>query len=50
VLVALNSAVARLGPERSSALLALVPVLTAALAFLFLSEVPSVVEMSALVV
>ena len=50
VLVALNSAVARLGPERSSALLALVPVLTAALAFLFLSEVPSAVEMSALVV
>lgn len=43
-LVALNHAIARLGPERSSALVALVPALSAALGFLFLGEVPSPAE------
>jgi drug/metabolite transporter (DMT)-like permease len=47
-LVALNHAISRLGPERSSALVALVPVLTAALALLLLGEVPSTAEILAL--
>lgn len=46
-LVALNHAIARLGAERSCALVALVPVLSAALALVFLGEVPSAVEVSA---
>jgi drug/metabolite transporter (DMT)-like permease len=37
-LIALNHAVARLGPERSSALVALVPALSAVLGLLFLGE------------
>ena len=45
-LVALNHAIARLGPERSSALVGLVPALSAALGFLFLGEVPSPVEIA----
>lgn len=48
-LIALNHAVARLGPERSSAMVALVPVLSAVLAFVFLSEVPSSAEIGAFV-
>ena len=48
-LIALNHAISRLGAERSSALVALVPVLTAGLAFVFLGEVPSAVEIAALV-
>jgi drug/metabolite transporter (DMT)-like permease len=46
-LIALNHAIARLGAERSSALLALVPVLSAVLALLFLGEVPSGAEVAA---
>jgi len=49
-LIALNQAISRLGAERSSALVALVPVLTAVLALLFLGEVPSTAEMAAFVV
>jgi drug/metabolite transporter (DMT)-like permease len=49
-LVALNQAIARLGAERSSALIALVPVLTALLALAFLGEVPSPIEVAALLV
>ena len=45
-LVALNHAIARLGPERSSAMVALVPALSAALGFLFLGEVPSPAEIA----
>jgi drug/metabolite transporter (DMT)-like permease len=48
-LIALNHAISRLGAERSSALVALVPVLTAGLALVFLGEVPSTVEMAAFV-
>jgi drug/metabolite transporter (DMT)-like permease len=48
-LIALNHAISRLGAERSSALVALVPVLTAVLALLFLGEVPSAAEMAAFV-
>lgn len=48
-LIALNHAIARLGAERSSALVALVPVLTAILALLFLGEIPSALEVAALV-
>jgi drug/metabolite transporter (DMT)-like permease len=48
-LIALNHAISRLGSERSSALVALVPVLTAILAALFLGEVPSALEIAALV-
>jgi drug/metabolite transporter (DMT)-like permease len=40
-LVALNHAIARLGPERSIALVALVPALSAVLGLSFLGEVPS---------
>lgn len=47
--VALNRAVATLGVQRSSALVALVPVLAAVLALLFLGEVPSMPEVAALV-
>jgi drug/metabolite transporter (DMT)-like permease len=47
-LVALNHAIARLGPERSSALVALVPALSAVLGILFLGEVPSIAEMTAI--
>jgi drug/metabolite transporter (DMT)-like permease len=48
-LVALNHAIAHLGTERSSALLALVPVLSALLALLFLGEAPSPPEVAAIV-
>jgi drug/metabolite transporter (DMT)-like permease len=48
-LIALNHAIFRLGSERSSALVALVPVLTAILAALFLGEIPSALEIAALV-
>jgi drug/metabolite transporter (DMT)-like permease len=48
-LIALNHAISRLGAERSSALIALVPVLTAVLALFFLGEVPSTAEMAAFV-
>ena len=47
--VALNHAISRLGAERSSALVALVPVLTAVLGLIFLGEVPSTAEMAAFV-
>jgi drug/metabolite transporter (DMT)-like permease len=46
-LVALNHAIARLGAERSSALVALVPVLSAVVAAAFLGEVPSTTETAA---
>jgi drug/metabolite transporter (DMT)-like permease len=46
-LVALNHAIARLGAERSSALVASVPVLSAILALVFLGEVPSMAEIAA---
>jgi drug/metabolite transporter (DMT)-like permease len=49
-LIALNQAISRLGSERSSALVALVPVLTAILALLFLGEIPSTTEIAACVV
>jgi drug/metabolite transporter (DMT)-like permease len=49
-LIALNHAIARLGPERSSALVAFVPVLTALLAILFLGEIPSMTEAAAILV
>jgi drug/metabolite transporter (DMT)-like permease len=48
-LIALNHAISRLGSERSSALVALVPVLTAIFALLFLGEIPSALEVAALV-
>ena len=47
-LIALNHAITRLGAERSSALVALVPVLSAILALLFLGEVPSTAEVLAI--
>jgi drug/metabolite transporter (DMT)-like permease len=47
--IALNQAIARLGAERSSALVALVPVLAAILGFIFLGEVPSSAEIAAFV-
>jgi len=50
VLIALNHAISRLGAERTSALIALVPVLTAILALLCLGEAPSAAEISAFVV
>jgi drug/metabolite transporter (DMT)-like permease len=46
-LVAFNHAIARLGAERASALIAAVPVLTAILALIFLGEMPSVAETAA---
>lgn len=49
-LVALNHAISRLGYERSSALVALVPVLTAILALFFLGETPSEAEVAAFLV
>lgn len=48
-LVALNHAITRLGAERSSALVALVPVVSAILALVFLGEVPSMAEVAAIV-
>jgi drug/metabolite transporter (DMT)-like permease len=48
-LVALNYAIARLGAERTSALVALVPVLSALLAALYLGEIPSPAEIAAIV-
>jgi drug/metabolite transporter (DMT)-like permease len=45
--IALNHAIAKLGAERSSAMVALVPVLTAILALVFLGEVPSRPEIAA---
>lgn len=47
--IALNHAISRLGAERSSALVALVPILAAVLGFVFLGEVPSAVEIAAFV-
>jgi drug/metabolite transporter (DMT)-like permease len=47
--VALNHAISRLGAERSAAMVALVPVLAAVLAFIFLGEVPSATEVAAFV-
>jgi drug/metabolite transporter (DMT)-like permease len=47
--IALNHAIARLGAERASAMVALVPVLTASLALIFLGEVPSAAEIAAFV-
>ena len=43
-----NQAITRLGPERSSAMIALVPVLGAVLGFIFLREVPSTGEVAAI--
>lgn len=48
-LVALNHAVVRLGAERSSAFVALVPVLSALLGVMFLGETPSAAEIAAFV-
>jgi drug/metabolite transporter (DMT)-like permease len=48
-LIALNHAITRLGAERSSALIAAVPVLSAVLALMFLGEVPSLAEIAACV-
>ena len=47
-LIAFNHAITRLGAERSSAMIALVPVLGAILAFIFLGEVPSPGEIAAI--
>lgn len=47
-LVALNHAITRLGAERSSALVALVPVLSTMLALVFLGEIPSITEIVAI--
>lgn len=47
-LVALNHAIQRLGPERSSALVALVPALSAVLGLLCLGEIPSDPEIVAI--
>ena len=47
-LIALNRAIEHLGAERSSALVAFVPALSALLGFFFLGEVPSVMETAAL--
>src|SRR5438045_5424476 len=47
-LIAFNHAITRLGAERSSAMIALVPVLSAVLAFIFLGEVPSTGEIGAI--
>jgi len=47
-LVALNHAIARLGPERSISLVALVPALSAVLGLLFLGEIPSNAEIAAI--
>jgi drug/metabolite transporter (DMT)-like permease len=45
--IALNHAIAKLGAERSSFMVALVPVLTASLALVYLGEVPSAAEIAA---
>jgi drug/metabolite transporter (DMT)-like permease len=47
-LIALNHAITRLGAERSSALVALVPALSAILALVFLGEVPTLAEIAAI--
>lgn len=47
-LVAFNYAITRLGAERSSSMIALVPVLSAMLALIFLGEVPSSGEIAAI--
>lgn len=47
-LIALNHAITRLGAQRSSAMIALVPVLTAIFALIFLGEVPSTAEIAAI--
>jgi drug/metabolite transporter (DMT)-like permease len=47
--IALNHAISRLGAARSSALVAVVPVLTAVLALIFLGEIPSSAEIAAFV-
>lgn len=47
-LVALSAAVERLGSERASALIALVPALSSLLGFVFLQEVPSTPELAAI--
>jgi drug/metabolite transporter (DMT)-like permease len=47
-LVALNHAIGRLGPERASALVALVPALSAMLGLVFLREIPSNAEIAAI--
>lgn len=47
-LVALNHAITRLGPERSVSLVALVPALSAVLGMLFLAEIPTPVEIAAI--
>lgn len=47
-LIALNHAIARLGPDRASALVALVPALSAVLGLLFLGEVLSDAEIAAI--
>jgi drug/metabolite transporter (DMT)-like permease len=48
-LIALNHAVARLGAERATTLIALVPALSAVLAAAFLGETPSAGELAAIV-
>jgi drug/metabolite transporter (DMT)-like permease len=48
-LIALNCAITRLGAGRASALVALVPVLSAILALLFLGEMPATAEIAAFV-
>ena len=47
-LIALNHAIQRLGAERSSALVAFVPALSAILALVFLGEIPSSAELAAI--
>ncbi len=47
-LVALNHAIATLGPERAGAMVALVPALGAVLGILFLGEIPSHAEIAAI--
>jgi len=47
-LIAFNYAITRLGAERSSAMIALVPVLSAIFALVFLGEVPSPAEVAAI--
>jgi len=47
-LITFNHAIARLGPERASALVASVPVLSAILGLAFLGEIPSGIEIAAI--
>jgi drug/metabolite transporter (DMT)-like permease len=49
-LIALNYTITRLGPERSTLLVALVPVMAAVLGMVFLGEVPSPLETVAILV